>query len=405
MRFSWMLIVICLTAVLAVAVVADDATPSDAEVEELKSRLEELEQRLESIEAQQVSPERTESAAEVGGRYQQLPDISLILQAKAKISDDEADPDRQKLQLTEAELAIQSYVYPEVRLDAFVAGCPAEHGGHSHFHIHEAYVTYMGLKEGLNVIIGQKFVPFGRVNQLHNHSWLYARQPLVLRNLVAGESLAGQGILFDYNLPIGDRLFSRLDIGFWANGSEGEESNLPEIMVGPGAKLTDRFRTARLWLGHSIGENAELEAGWSWAGGRSEDDPALLKPNYVHLSGLDLSYRVFGSGAKRMLVRGEYVSRKGTLDSGGARAKGYYLFADYRWGKYGSLGFMYDWSEFPQDVSRHESAISAILTYQFSEQYYVRLQFVRGSRPNAGSYNELWLHWAWGIGPHTHNLE
>ncbi|MGQ9581664.1 MAG: hypothetical protein ACUVT8_12085 [Armatimonadota bacterium] len=405
MRFSWILIVICLVVILPVGVVAGDTIPSSSEIEELKARIGELEQRLESVETQQVSPEQTESTTEVGGRYQELPDISLILQAKARISDDKADPDRQKIQLTEAELAIQSYVYPEVRLDAFVAGSPAEHGEHSHFQIHEAYVTYIGLKEGLNVIVGQKFVPFGRVNQLHNHSWLYARQPLVLRNLVAGESLAGQGILFDYNLPVGNRLFSRLDIGFWANGSEGEESNLPDIMVGPGAKLTDRFRTVRLWIGRSIGESAELEAGCSWAGGRSEDDPDLFVPDYVHLFGLDLSYRFFGSGAKRMLVRGEYFSRKGTLDSGGARAKGYYLFADYRWGKYGSLGFMYDWSEFPQNVSLHESAVSAILTYQFSEQYYVRLQFVRGSRPNVGSYNELWLHWAWGIGPHTHNLE
>ncbi|MDH7602314.1 MAG: hypothetical protein QHI38_09220 [Armatimonadota bacterium] len=383
----------------------DEASPgANSEIEELRQRIYDLEQKIEELQAQQAPSDETESTSEVGGRFQQLPDISFILQAKAKFTDDKADPDRQKLQLTEAELALQSYVYPEVRLDAFIAGCPAEHE-HSHFHIHEAYVTYIGLKQNLNVMIGQKFVPFGRVNQLHNHSWLYARQPLVLSNLVAPESLAGQGILLDYNLPVSENLFARVDVGFWANGSESEQSDLPNIMVGPGADLTDRFRTIRLWLGKSVAETAELEAGWSWAGGRSEEDAATLARNYVHLRGVDISYRRFGRGARRLLLRGEYVWRKGTLDSGGASAVGYYLFANYRWDRYNSIGLLYDWSKFPQDTFKHESAVSFILTHQFSEQYYVRLQATMGSRPNAGSYNELWLHWAWGIGPHTHNLE
>ena len=388
---------------LSVGVYANDAY-SPSGIEELRQKITELEQKLEELEAQQAPVEETDSTSEVGGRYQQLPDISLVLQAKGKLSDDQADPDRQKIRLTEAELAIQGYVYPNVRLDAFIAGEPSEHD-HSGFHVHEAYVSYIGFRKYLNLIVGQKFVPFGRANQLHSHSWLYARQPLVLSNLVAPESLAGQGILFDYSLPIREDLLLRLDFGLWANGSQGEESDLPDIMVGPGAKLTDRFRTARLWLGKSIGEAAELEIGCSWAGGRSEQDENTGETDYVHLGGIDLSYRLFGTGARRLLLRGEYVWRKGTLESGGARAGGYYLFADYRWNKYASAGLLYDWSEFPQDTSKHESALSAILTYQFSEQYYIRLQLVHGSRPNVDSYNELWLHWAWGIGPHTHNLE
>ncbi len=383
---------------------ANDTSAGVSDVEELKQKLYDLEQRLELLQPDRNFSEQPQTTSEVGGRFQQLPDISFILQAKSKFADDKADPEKQKLRLTDAELALQSYVYPNVRLDAFIAGSPAE-SGHSHFGIHEAFITYLALIRNLNVVIGQKFVPFGRVNQLHNHSWLYARQPLALSNLVSPESLAGQGILFDYNLPVSAELFARLDVGFWANGSEGEESNLPNIMVGPGAGVTDRFRTIRLWLAKSLGDITEIEIGWSWAGGSSEEDAATLVRNYVHLGGLDLSYRVFGRGARRLLLRGEYIWRKGTLDSDGVRAKGYYLLADYRWNRYNSVGFLYDWSEFPQDVSRHESAVSLILTRQFSEQYYVRLQATHGYRPNADSYNELWLHWAWGIGPHTHNLE
>ncbi|MEI6501844.1 MAG: hypothetical protein WCP21_12555, partial [Armatimonadota bacterium] len=86
-------------------------------------------------------------------------------------------------------------------------------------------------------------------------------------------------------------------------------------------------------------------------------------------------------------------------------ATGYYLFGNLRRDKYSSWGALYDWSEFPQAPNLHESATSLIYTKQFSEQYYIRLQGTHGSRPGDGSYDEAWLQWVWGVGPHTHNLE
>ncbi len=392
---------VCLLVLAGAAWSDDDATAY--EIDGLKARVSELEQKLERLEQKQTVPEPAEPPAETGGRYLALPDISLIVQAKGKATSDKLDPAKQKIQLTEAELAIQGYVYPSVRADAFLAGSPAEHHP---LHIHEAYLTYLGLAKGLNVIVGQRFVPFDRVNQIHSHSWLYARQPLVLTNFVAPESLAGQGVDFSYLIPTKSNLFAQLDLGIWANGSEGEETNYPpDIMTGPGANMTDRFETARLWTGLPIGENGELELGASWAGGKSVQNPDTLLTDYVHLRGLDLTYRLFGERQSRLLLRGEYLWRKGTTDSNGATAKGYYLFADYRWNRYGHLGVLYDWSQFPQDVTQSESAISLILTRQFSEQYYLRLQATHGSRPDAKSYNEVWLQWCWGVGPHTHNLE
>jgi len=379
-----------------------DGNSSPSEIDALKARVTELEQKLEKLEQQESAPQ-TESPPETGGRYLALPDISLIVQAKGRATTDKIDPDKQKIQLAEAELGIQGYVYPNVRADAFFAGSPAEH---EPFHVHEAYLSYLGLAKGLNFVVGQKFVPFGRVNQLHNHSWLYARQPLVLSNLVAPESLAGQGINLTYLIPTRPGLFAQLDLGSWANGSEGEESNFPpNIMAGPGADLTDRFTTARFWMGMPTSENGEFELGGSWAGGRSEEDPNTGLTNYVHLRGLDLTYRYFGPQTSRLLLRAEHLWRKGTTDSDGAVARGYYLFANYRWNRYFDAGLLYDWSQFPQDTSRHESAMSLVLTRQFSEQYYVRLQVTRGSRPDDGSYTEVRLQWCWGVGPHTHNLE
>ncbi len=253
--------------------------------------------------------------------------------------------------------------------------------------------------------VGKKHVSFGRTNLLHCHSWPYVRQPYVIANFIAKESLTGQGANFSYLIPTKSNLFAQLDLGVWADGDEGEASDLPDIMAGPGANFTDRFETARLWTGYPIGENKEIELGASWAGGKSDNDPDTLLTDYVHIKGIDLSYRKFGEGDKRLLLRGEHFWRKGTTDSYRETAKGYYLFGNYRWNRYNSFGLLYDWSEFPQDRNLHESALSLIYTKQFSEQYYMRFQATSGNRPNCGSFNEFWLQWVWGVGPHTHNLE
>lgn len=400
-------------------------TISRDEFDALKARLDQLEQEVQLLkggQTQSQSPEQepstvtTETPADNaeptaespgGGRQLTLPDISLIVQAKGKASNDKNDPDRQKLLLSEAELGIQGYVYPNVKADAFIAASPAED---EPAQAEEAYLTYLGALKGLNINIGKKHVPFGRTNLLHNHSWLYTRQPLVISNFVAPESLAGQGANFSYLLPTKSNLFSQLDLGVWANGDEGESSDLPDIMAGPGANVTDRFSTARLWMSYPVTENSELELGGSYLDGKSnrEEDPvsqALLPADYVHIKGVDLSYRHFGEGSNRLLLRGEHFWRTGTTDSDDAQARGYYLFGDYRPNKYGSIGLLYDWSEFPQATNLHESAMSLILTRQFSEQYYLRMQAIHGSRPDEPHFNELWLQWCWGVGPHTHNLE
>lgn len=389
---------------------ADSVTVSKSDFEALKARLDQIEQEVADLKARLAgepasstevkSPEATPESG--GGRQLALPDISLIVQARGKLTNDRNDPARQKLQLSEAEVGIQGYVYPNVKADAYIAGSPAE--GEA-FQIEEAYLTYQGLANGLNVNIGQKHVPLGRTNLLHNHSWLYARQPLAIGNMVAPEGLAGQGVNLSYLLPTQSPLFVQFDAGLWANGSQGEQADLPEIVAGPGANLTDRFATARVWSGYSICDNKELELGASWAGGKSMEDPDTLAVDRVHVKGLDLSYRQFGEGSRRLLLRGEHFWRTGTASSDERTAKGYYLFGNYRWDKYGSIGLLYDWSEFPQDPGAHESAASLILTKQFSEQYYTRLQAIHGSRPNDDSYNELWLQWVWGVGPHSHELE
>lgn len=396
----------------------DTVTVSKGELDALKARVEQAEREIQDLKtgktpaqpdeqaasagAETQPAESTPSAPSGGGKQLALPDISLVVQAKGLGTNDKNNPNKQKILLTETELGIQGYVYPNVKADAFITGSPSEN---SPFQVEEAYLTYLGIGKGANLYIGEKHVPFGRTNLLHNHSWLYSRQPLVISNFIASESLAGQGADFSYLIPTHSNLFAQLDLGAWGNGTEGEQSDLPNIVVGPGANVTDRFNTARLWTSYPMTENSEVELGGSYLDGKSNEDPPTGLTDYVRIKGVDLSYRHFGEGSSRLLLRGEHFWRTGTTDSNGAQAKGYYLLANYRPNKYGSVGLLYDWSEFPQATGLHESAASLILTMQFSEQYYLRLQAIHGDRPDCGHYDEFWLQWVWGVGPHTHNLE
>jgi len=395
---------------------SDDATITVplAEFEAMKAKLEDLQREMEELK-KAVGPQPAgtpaeegaqptpvpELVAQGGGRALALPDISLIVQAKGKLSSDRRDDARNRVRLCEAELAIQGYVYPNVKADAFIAMSPAEGAAAQ---AEEAYLTYLGLSPGLNLGVGKRLVAFGRTNQTHCHSLLYARRPLVLRNLVGEEGLAGEGIAASYLLPTKGNLFAQLDLGTWTGEGPGETSDLPDIVAGPGASFADRFSTARLWTSYPVAENSELELGGSYARGAAE---GLAVPGSGHatISGLDLTYRRFGEGTSRLLLRGEGVWRRESADATASTAKGYYLFGNWRNTKYASLGVLYDWSEFPQAPDLHESAVSVIWTKQFSEQYYLRLQGTHGSRPGDDSYNELWLQWVWGVGPHTHNLE
>lgn len=341
-----------------------------------------------------------------------LPDISLVLQARGKYSSDRRDGDRNTLRLSEGELSIQGYVYPNVKADAFIVAAPAEDEAAQ---FEEAYLTFLGLRKGLNLKLGRKFTPFGRTGQQHTHSWLYARQLLPFRNLVAEEALVGDGVNLSYALPTKGKLFANLDVGMWTgegseavfNTTDPSDPFFGDVPMGSGAAYDKRFYTARLWLGHPIGDNGELEVGGSYARGRSHigDDAGASFSGHTTLTGADISYRRFLSNNRRLLLRGEYFRHQPGSGLPTNRASGHYLLGNYRLNKANDVGVLLERSGFPQAPGARESATSLIFTRQFTEQFYARLQATHGRRPGPGSYNEAWLQFVWGLGPHTHSIE
>ena len=357
----------------------------------------------------QVAATTGETNASGNRNYLLLPDISFIGQAKGVVSSDKRDEERNALRLTEGELAIQGYVYPNVAANAFIVGAPSED---EPFQIEEGYLNFIGVRKNLNIIVGRKFVPFGRTGEQHNHSWLYARQLLPFQNLVSQEALTGNGALFRYLLPTG-RIYTNLDIGIWQGTGAGNIGNDPfgtTRPVGAGASFSGNFQTARLWSGIPLGAKQELELGASYArGGASavNDDGDELAGGRNTLHGLDISYRKFTGANKRLLLRSEYFGSRPSngLESVFNSASGYYGLANYRFNKFNDVGLLYENSGFPQATDQREKATSLIFTKQFTEQFYARLHLTRGDSPFGGNYNQAILQFVFGLGPHTHNLE
>jgi hypothetical protein len=355
-----------------------------------------------------TSAEGTTSTSTGNRNYLLLPDISFVGQAKGLFSTDRRDDDRRRTGLAEGEIAIQGFVYPNVKAEAYLVGAPAED---EPLGFEEGFLTFLGVRKNLNVWLGRKFVPFGRTGEQHNHSWLYARQLLPFRNLVAEEALVGDGVGFRYTLPTG-KLFTNLAVGYWSGEGAGEISGAPfgdDVASGPGAGFDRRFLSARLWTGYALTPNSELELGGSYARGRSQivdDEENTVGRGNVTLTGLDLSYRLFLAGSKRLLLRTEYFGYRPN-DFGGSvrKARGYYGLANYRFNPRDEVGFLYERSGFPQAPGERETALSLIYTRRFTEQFYGRIMGTHGDRPGEGSYSEARVQFTFGLGPHTHNLE
>jgi hypothetical protein len=88
----------------------------------------------------------------------------------------------------ELELGLRGVIDPYFRADVFISFTPE---GAS---VEEAYLSTLALPGGLQVKAGKFFSPFGRLNQLHPHTWDFVDAPLARGRLLATETLGGPGV-------------------------------------------------------------------------------------------------------------------------------------------------------------------------------------------------------------------
>lgn len=130
------------------------------------------------------------------------PDISLIGDIRSSWNNNNDDPesDRLNLDLHEAELAVQAYLNPYARGDAFVAFHEGEGA-----ELEELYITFTrGLPLGLSVKAGQYLLDFGKTNPLHPHAYSFIVSPLPNVEYFGAEGLRDVGIHASLPIPTGN---------------------------------------------------------------------------------------------------------------------------------------------------------------------------------------------------------
>jgi hypothetical protein len=380
-------------------------------VEELRKRVEELEQRAAApapapapppagvvspapAPAAEPAPEPAAPRAAAPGGATLLPNISAIGNVIFRGSDSKRTPGRSRFSLQEAEFALQDRVAPNLRADFFVA---AEKGEDSAWGaaVEEGYLTWatpLGIRN-LSARFGRVRTPFGKLNALHPHLRRTVDQPSVLTALLGPDGLGSDGSVLQYLLPF-KGLFANLELGRWQTVPGTEDG------LGFGGDNRNAW-SGRLWIGKEVGADRELELGFSHYRGRGQQldtDPIQRRT----VQGLDLTFRSFPSAYRRFTLQAEALQHR---VAGGESRRGWYVDAALRTNQYWELGARADRTAYPFPIDGHESAFSAYLTRYLTEQTSLRLQLKHGRRPEDGTFNELFVQFLFGFGPHSHLLQ
>ncbi len=110
------------------------------------------------------------------------------------------DPKNQGFTFQNLELTLGATVDPYARADAHIIYLIED--GESVVELEEAYLTTLALPYRLQLIGGQFFTRFGRINPTHPHSWDFADQPVINNRLFEGDGLRNPGIQLSWLTPL-----------------------------------------------------------------------------------------------------------------------------------------------------------------------------------------------------------
>ncbi|MEW6608668.1 MAG: hypothetical protein AB1414_14685 [bacterium] len=354
----------------------------------------------------QETEEMTTPAAPQGmrGIPINIPDISVVGDIVGKVTSNKSDEDRNTVHMREIELALQGFIYPQMRADAFLA--MHRHGEHVEAEICEAYVSFLKVAGDLDIQIGKPHITFGKINKVHQHHRHYVDQPQVITNFFGDHGLVGEGGNLGYLLPL--PFFAQFDVGAWrieGHHHHDGTSTCEHKDFG----LRNGVYTSRLWTSFPISGNSELEIGISKAKGRGAHYKEHLDNAEVY--GVDIIYKRWPSAHSRLIFQTEWLHLKRQVPPGTLKRDGFYSFLNYKFDKYWDVGLRYDYAESAWpflDENKQllpetgdEASTSLIITRSLTETTGLRCQY----KANSHSRDEAYLQIIFGIGPHSHPLE
>ncbi len=329
-----------------------------------------------------------------GGGATLIPNIRVIGNLTLGGGDTRRVPNRGRFNFNELEIAFQDAVAPKLRYDIFLAAAKEE--GWS-VGLEEGFLTAAAIYPGLSARLGRIRTPIGRFNPQHPHQWPFITQPSVQGALFGPEGLVSDGAVLEYVLPVRG-LFARAELGAWQTTSEAEDG------LGFGAGENGAY-SGRLRLGKALTRDQELELGFSRYQGNGEVRNGNRKRS---LTGLDLTYRAYGQGYRRLVLSAELLNHQTRYLGQGKNAMGGFAYGTYRWDRYWEAGARVDYTRFPyQGIGSggYDWGASLFMTKYITEQTSLRLEYQHTRSPQLGSGNGIFFQILFGSGPHAHNLQ
>jgi hypothetical protein len=350
------------------------------------------------------------------------PAISFVVDALGSWLDlDDADEDGVELELRTLELTGSAWVDP--RAWAYFVAVSEDEG----LGVEEAALNFMGLPGRSTLRAGRFFVDFGKQMQIHEHDLRTIDRPLVLREYL-GEELGGDGVQWDYWLPVGAGAVRWSLAGFGSLLAEEVDEGEP-VQEAPDLKDVDELHyTARLTGFTDIGTNGVLQLG---ASARAipefafvlEDSGDTAEGLSNEVYGLDVTYGwIDDQGIRNWTVGGEFlinggdngtvVDDQGTPGNAGDdtlsvlddSVNGYYAFVDYGWNQYNSVGLQYSSAELADGADSEVKEYDLYYTKWFSEFHRLRFAVTMADSDVDGDALRVALQYTGFIGAHAHGL-
>ena len=383
-----------LSAPVAAAQAAQAPEALQRQVDELKERIAKLEAALAALQATPPAPAPaaapvlpSEPSSPVGAGTAASskvfnPDMAVIGNFLGVGGQNPVDPSK-AFEMRETEASFQAAVDPYARADFFLSF------GESGVTLEEGFVTFTSLPGGLLVKAGKMRAAFGKVNTLHTHVLPWADRPLVTTNLVGGEDgISDAGVSVARLIPIRG-LFVEATGQLFRGDSEN---------VFASRRARDLSYVGHLRAYHDITENANIDAGVSYARGQSffADEPSTLV-------GFDATYRwkpLQRSIYRSFVGRSEVIWNRTPQPFGPSTGTGFYVSGDYQFARRWYAGARYDASDRATDLSLRDRGGSASLTFWPSEFSQVRGQYRRTVYAGDQVANELFFQLQFSIGAH-----
>jgi hypothetical protein len=340
------------------------------------------------------------------------PNISIIGQPFARITDDPADPDRERLQFDpgEVELVFDDYLNPYAK--AFFTLAIGADG----LELEEGYFDLVrGLPFGFALRGGQYRVGFGKQNPVHPHAYPFAERFRVLAAFLPGEEAyveSGVSLSKLVALPHDRSLTLAID-GLQGDSfrSEREPSLSPDDPLADPAGSGDRAAETRLAVNGraalfaELGERSAMELGTSVAHG-TDNVAAGARSTVV---GLDAKAKLWRTPDAYLLLQAEglwldrpevsWETGTGYATAPGS-ALGGYVYGDYNWARRYNAGLGWERFEDPAGAGV-ESAFRAFAGLALLEESTAfRLDWERHDPPAGDPVHTTTLRAIFSLGPH-----